>query len=297
MLVIDIVWRSPVKNEFVPGIASWDDSGEITTFTSLRSGSHLSWTIEGPRMCIGSRDSTGNNIRCPERRTVPMNGLRCGPCSAMDQLDPCIRCTGAICSASDTRKSRCQNSQYAVYLAVFKDQTLKVGVSTLGRVKTRWLEQGADFAGVISTADGGMSARKTEESIGHLTGITKQVRRGRKASTFTHSLDLSTARNLARSFLESNNILSSESSFVLEDLSPYYGLSEIDTPPRPWQFSAASRNAQHLVGDVVGVKGSLLVTRTGSAFIVTDIKQLIGYTLSLDPEATMIAQTGLLDFL
>jgi hypothetical protein len=296
MLVIDIVWRSPLKNEFVPGIASWDDSGEIPMFTSLLSGSHLSWTIEGPRMCIGSRDSTGNNVRCPERRAVPLKGLRCGPCSAMDQLDPCIRCSGASCSASDTRKSRCQNSQYAVYLAVFKDQTLKVGVSTLGRVKTRWLEQGADFAGVISTAHGGMSARQTEESIGHLTGIAKQVRGERKASTITQLLDLSTADNLARSFLESNDILPSESKFTLEDLSSYYGLSEVDTQPRLWRFVAGSRNSQHLVGDVVGVKGSHLVIRNGSAFTVTDIKQLIGYTLSLDPEATMIAQTGLLDF-
>jgi hypothetical protein len=297
MHVIDILWRSTAKNQFVPGIASWDDSEDTPMFTPLVADSHLSWTVEGPRRCIGSRDSAGKEIRCPERRVVPPDVVRCGPCSAMDQLDPCIRCSGSNCGASDDRKNRCQNSQYAVYLAVFKDQTLKVGVSTLGRVKIRWLEQGADFAGVISTVHGGMSARRSEESIGRLNGITKQVRGERKASTFTQSLDLSTADNLAHSFLESNGILPSESSFALEDLSPYYGLSEIDTQPMPWRLSNASRSPQHLVGDVLGVKGSLLVTTTGSALAVTDVKQLIGYTVSSNPEAMMIAQAGLLDFL
>jgi hypothetical protein len=201
------------------------------------------------------------------------------------------------CRASESRRKRCESSQYAVYLAIFKDQTLKVGVSTLNRVKTRWLEQGADFAGIISTVPDGMDARRLEDSLGHLTGVTKQVSGERKMSGFTQNLDYSTAESLAQSFFESNSAVPARPDFALEDLSAHYGLSEVDTQPRPWRFSSASRTAQHLVGDVVGVKGSLLVTRTGSAFTVTNLRQLLGYTISLDPEATMIAQAGLLDFL
>jgi len=184
-----------------------------------------------------------------------------------------------------------------VYIAVFKDQTLKVGVSTLGRAKTRWLEQGADFAGIISTANNGLEARRIEESLGHLAGATKQVSGQRKVSGITQHLDSSTAFNLAQSFLKSNNVTPPDSGFTLEDLSPYYGLSGIDAMPGSWRFSPESRITQHLVGDVRGVKGSLLVTSTGSSFTVTNLKQLIGYTITLNPDATMIAQAGLLDFL
>ena len=296
MLVIDVIWQTMDKNQFVPGIASWQGR-DTPDFVPLVTSSHLSWTIEGPRRCIGSRDASGHSIQCPEQSIVPANGLRCGPCTAMDQLDPCIRCKGADCKASESRRNRCQNSQYAVYIAVFKDQTLKVGVSTLGRAKTRWLEQGADFAGIISTANNGLEARRIEESLGHLAGATKQVSGQRKVSGITQHLDSSTAFNLAQSFLKSNNVTPPDSGFTLEDLSPYYGLSGIDAMPGSWRFSPESRITQHLVGDVRGVKGSLLVTSTGSSFTVTNLKQLIGYTITLNPDATMIAQAGLLDFL
>jgi len=297
MYVIDIIWRPVGQDQFAPGIASWPDHGESPVFFPLSAGSHVSWAIDGPKKCIGSRDPTGAHIRCPEQSIVSANRQRCGPCSATDQMGPCIRCRGTACDASESRISRCQNSEYAVYLAVFKDRTLKVGVSTLSRVKIRWLEQGADFAGVVSTTHGGMSARKIEDYLGHMTGITKQVRGERKASGLVQQLDIEQAHSIAKEFLASNNMTSSDSSFTLEDLSGYYGLSDVDTQPRPWRFSLALRSCQHLVGDVVGVKGSLLVTRTGSAFMATNLKQLIGYSVSVDPQAMMIAQTGLLDFL
>jgi hypothetical protein len=52
-----------------------------------------------------------------------------------------------------------------------------------------------------------------------------------------------------------------------------------------------------LLGDVVGMKGSLLVTRIGSAFTVADLKQLVGYMVLPDSPVKMVTQSGLLDYI
>ncbi|MHA2003273.1 MAG: hypothetical protein ACW960_04115 [Candidatus Thorarchaeota archaeon] len=47
----------------------------------------------------------------------------------------------------------------------------------------------------------------------------------------------------------------------------------------------------------MGMKGSLLVTRIGSAFTVANLTDLIGYELDDTSDVKVVSQTGLLDFL
>ncbi len=297
MHVTSVTWRPTENDAFEQGVLSWTGSEETPKFTRLFTGEKLSWTITGPRMCIGSRNEAGRLVPCPEHIVSRPRQVRCGPCAAVDSMDPCIRCTGIRCNASEERRTRCEETDYVLYLAVFNDQTLKVGVSTARRVKTRWVEQGADFATVLAEIQGGRAARRLEDLVGRRRGATKQVRSKRKIASLTEQLDYSVAEELAKRFSSSLVEVLPEHEVQLEDLSMHYNLDSLNARPLPWRKRSEPMDGMQLLGDVVGMKGSLLVTRIGSAFTVADLKQLVGYTVHPDLPVKIVTQSGLLDYI
>jgi len=296
MQLINVAWRPVGNDRFEPGITCWTDEKDVPGFTPLVPGKHVAWRVTGPRRCVGMRDARGSYVRCPESTVLSKDRTKCGPCSAMDEMDPCVRCDGRTCKASEERRIRCASPKYAVYLAVFKDQTLKVGVSTLDRLRLRWLEQGADFGGIITVVDGGFKARRLEDSFGRLPGATKQMRSGRKISWLLKPMPSDQAQELVNGFLSSNKLTEAGSSVALEDLSRHYCLSGLDSRPQRLQPSSMSTDSFGLLGDVVGLKGALLITKLGSIYNVTNLKQLIGYEVCEDAHMSLVAQSGLLDF-
>ncbi len=297
MHIISITWRPTENDAFEQGVLSWTGAEEPPKFTLLSPGDKLSWTIVGPGMCIGSRNRAGRLVLCPEHIVSSPGRVRCVSCAAVDSMDPCIRCTGRICNASEERRTRCEETDYVVYLAVFNDQTLKIGVSTTKRVRTRWVEQGADFAAVLAEIRGGRAARRLEDLIGRRRGATKQVRSQRKISGLMTQLDLTGAEGLAKRFISSLQEILPVHEVQLEDLSMYYNLDSLTARPLPWRKRSEPMDGMLLLGDVVGMKGSLLVTRIGSAFTVADLKQLVGYTVDSEAPVKMVTQSGLLDYI
>ncbi len=297
MHITGVTWRPTENDAFEQGVLSWTGAEETPTFTRLSPGDKLSWTIAGPRMCIGSRNEAGRLVPCPEHVVSPPRQVRCSLCAAVDSMNPCIRCTGRICNASEERRTRCEETDYVLYLAVFKDQTLKVGVSTARRVKTRWVEQGTDFAAVIAEIRGGRAARRLEDLVGRRSGATKQVRSKRKITNLMEQLDFSGAEELAKRFSSSLPRVLPEYEVQLEDLSMYYNLDSLNARPLPWRKRSEPMDGMQLLGAVVGMKGSLLVTRIGSAFTVADLKQLVGYTVHPDSPVKIVTQSGLLDYI
>ncbi len=297
MHIISVTWRPTENDAFEQGVLSWTGAEEPPRFTRLSPGEKLSWTIVGPRICIGSRNESGRLVPCPEHIVSRPGQARCGPCASVDSMDPCIRCTGRICNASEERRTRCEETDYVIYLAVFNDRTLKVGVSTARRVKTRWVEQGADFAAILAEIQGGRAARKLEDLIGRRSGATKQVRSKRKIANLMEQLDFSGAEEIAKRFLSSLPKVLPEYEVQLEDLSMNYNLDSLNARPLPWRKRSEPMDGMQLLGDVVGMKGSLLVTRIGSAFTVANLKQLVGYTVHPDSPVKIVTQSGLLDYI
>ena len=297
MHIISVTWRPTENDAFEQGVLSWTGAEEPPRFSRLSPGEKLSWTIVGPRICIGSRNESGRLVPCPEHIVSHPGQARCGPCASVDSMDPCIRCTGRICNASEERRTRCEETDYVIYLAVFNDRTLKVGVSTARRVKTRWVEQGADFAAILAEIQGGRAARKLEDLIGRRSGATKQVRSKRKIANLMEQLDFSGAEEIAKRFLSSLPKVLPEYEVQLEDLSMNYNLDSLNARPLPWRKRSEPMDGMQLLGDVVGMKGSLLVTRIGSAFTVANLKQLVGYTVHPDLPVKIVTQSGLLDYI
>jgi hypothetical protein len=297
MQVMRTLWRPTGPDTFESGLRIWPDESDTPEFLTLPSEYDVEWTIIGPKRCIGYLDSQGIPVRCPENSLVRRGMRRCGPCSAMDEMDQCIRCDGGYCRASEERKKRCLSTEYAVYLAVFNDGTLKIGVSSRSRVETRWVEQGADYGGVIGIIEGGLRARQIEHKLGARSDVKKQVRAERKAMHLLKPMSRERAQDIAQGFLDTVKEKEIESEIALQDLSNHYHIDSLNAEPQRWRSGRTPVKDLQLTGRVVGMKGSLLVTRIGSAFTVANLSELIGYSIDDASEVRMTAQTGLLDFL
>ncbi|TFG33356.1 DUF2797 domain-containing protein [Candidatus Thorarchaeota archaeon] len=296
MQIVDVIWNYINNTHFDSGIQIWREGDPNPGFLPLPKGKEVSWLLRGPKRCIGSVNESGRIVPCPENSLVFYSGQKCGPCSAVDIVDPCIRCDGRRCDAVEARKLQCESTDYVVYAVVFNDKTLKVGVSSKGRALIRWVEQGADYAGVLREIKGGRIARRVEDRIGRQQGVTKQVRSERKTRALLDALDLSEAEEIVQEFIDHARHLELDEDIHLQDLSKFYSLSRLETQPTPWRKRSEPIDGRAIVGKIVGMKGSLMVTSIESSLTVIDLRQIIGYSLNQDSDITLVSQTGLMDF-
>jgi hypothetical protein len=215
----------------------------------------------------------------------------------MDFFDACMRCDGKECTASAERRDSCKNARYAVYLALFGESAFKVGVSTLRRVQLRWIEQGADYGTVVRVVKDGREARRLESSLGKLSPLVKQVRSSRKVGELRSKVTTSKVKKALEDILESQTIIKKSDEMEVIDLSQHYGLDALDATPEMWFKNSEQVVGQKMLGEIVGAKGSLLVTRIAGTFKVVDLRRLVGYTISTDANIEISTQSGLDDFI
>ncbi|TFG31043.1 DUF2797 domain-containing protein [Candidatus Thorarchaeota archaeon] len=296
MQIVNVIWSYVDSSHFDSGVQIWREGDPNPGFLPLLKGREISWVIRGPKRCIGSVNESGKLIPCPENSLVFGSGQKCGPCSAIDIIDPCIKCDGRRCDAIEARRLQCESTDYVVYAVVFNDRTLKVGVSSKGRALIRWVEQGADFGAVLREIKGGRVARRVEDRMGRQQGVTKQVRSERKSRALLDTLDISGAEEVVREFVEHSKHLELDEDIHLQSLAKFYSLSKLDTRPTPWRKRSDPIDGRALIGTIVGMKGSLMVLAIESSLTVVDLRQIIGYSIDQDSDITLVTQTGLMDF-
>ncbi len=302
MHVLGIRWLHVDDQLYKHGIQVWSDEEEDRATKLLNRGTKITWTLLGPRRCIGYRDSQGRRQRCPERSLVRSGQKRCGPCSAMDFYDECVFCDGSICRASPERRDQCRDADYSVYGTVFGDGTLKVGVSVRGRLMIRWLEQGADVGAVLAEVRDGKRARALERLLSQHAYVTKSVRFGRKVDALTHSISLAEAKKMVQFVCDSNAFSEAfgKSGLQLQEprlqsLDSYYGLPHVDTVPNVWPAQRRGLHGQQVLGEILGMKGPLLLVETGRIITAINLKRLVGYTIDEESEVNYVSQSSLLE--
>lgn len=294
MHVVDTLWK-PEEGGYSSGLLVWNEEKEVE-FHQLNPGDKISWSIEGPRRCIGRRDSEHQLIPCPNEQQIT-NRRKCPDCALLDEVDPCVRCTGERCTASRERFERCKSSPYVVYLALFGQGIVKVGVSSAARFLTRWVEQGADYAAIIAKTVGGDTARRLESEIGKDPCVAKAISGSKKKASLLEVLDCGEACRVIESFRSSIECADCLDDIEVIDLQRYYKLDGLDAAPSSVLPSSSSIAGQQLFGTVLGMKGPLLVTFIGHSYSVINLKKLIGYKIETGIRSPIKAQAGLLDFI
>jgi hypothetical protein len=214
---------------------------------SLTPGTTLAYAL-GARQCAGAVDGT-THYSC-ENDGAPY-------CDQHASTWVCARCTGTCLKD----EMDCYE-EHAVYLAAFAPSTFKVGVTQTWRLETRLREQGADRAAHVHTVSNGRIARELEAEIaggerepGATVDLTDRVRVPEKIAGLHQPVDDAAWERLLDAF---DALGRSEFD---------YGL---DLDAQPVVETLAS-------GEVVGVKGRvLLLTNAGTTYAV-DLRELVGH--------------------
>ncbi|MGD0804187.1 MAG: DUF2797 domain-containing protein [Candidatus Bathyarchaeia archaeon] len=270
------------------------------TSLPLTPGSTLNFRIQPGRRCIGYHQHGGRVgpggwgllTPCPTS-SLARGGPQCPSCQARDSATPCIRCRGEACTADNQVQEACLGSRAFVYLAAFGGR-LKVGVTRENRFVTRWVEQGADAALRVLTGNGS-EVRRFEHIISTRLGVPGSVRVSVKASAFGGEDNMKQALKLLVENRERVHEIFSSSQRFDEDpwvLAPHYNMPTVKQKPILLKVD----DGLTVVGEVIGVKGQVLLLKGGEVLFVLGLSALLGRSIEFNSGGAR-SQVGLESFL
>ena len=253
------------------------------------------------KVCIGHSISKEKYHLCSNPTNVQYT--RCYNCEQND-FEKCFLLCDATkpygnCVQNPLAYEYCVSHSCSVYLALIANN-VKIGVS-FNPLK-RWINQGADIAIEIFKAENGLEARKIEKEISLKLGIPQTIRKTQKVRKLNYDISrpLPEFRDLKDKVVEyledtDYNLQDSPLLYKETDLSNYYGkIPSLTVNPI---LNEIGRTNQ-ISGDLVGVKGKLVVTKVNSSYYVTNLSKIIGHLISFsDVPLKLKGQKSLSDFL
>lgn len=212
---------------------------------TLSKGRELDLEVINQRRCTGFHSAPGNHAPCPEFRKIK-SGSQCGECRGKDIYTDYRR--GSSGKGLD--------AEFSVYLAQCGEK-VKVGVTKSSRLKTRWKEQGANYAAEIFSGLTADEALEKEKKISG-NGITERIRKEEKIGASDEKI-----------------------SKVLDDLDLEAGVEQISEPlncskiVRKGRFPSPIKRVQ---GQIISNGSICLAASSGKCVIKAEQKALEGFT-------------------
>jgi len=268
----------------------------------LEPGSHLSFKVLKKRFCIGfarlssktyekfALDSWKELSPCPHGTEVK-RGIRCRRCTLSDVTRVCYLCSGEECHAPPETRRVCEERVAYVYLASFGEERIKAGVSQGRRIQKRWIEQGADVARRVLVGNG-REVRRFEKRIQDELGALRQVKAEQKINVMKSNLDLGKPVRLLNVLEGKVHEKFPEAHHFHEEpqiLSPYYLLHNLDRRPLELKI----REGLEVSGQVLGVKGPILLLKAMDLPLAIDLNRLIGRKIDTEDVSLTKVQAGL----
>jgi len=219
---------------------------------------------------------------------------KCEDCKKKEDYFPCQFCNGFNCVRFSPEKIENCDAEHMVYLALFSEEIVKVGVSRISRGKARQFEQGSHMSRIFAQGISGVQARRIETNLTK-AGFPDKIPATQKRNILFPEISEENAKNLleekyqfAREYIIS--MMPEMKKFLVEnevwDLRSFYaGTNE--------QFEALKMSSKPVhflemkAGDSVGgflrmVKGSYLIIETPTELVSILAKDLIGKECSFD---------------
>lgn len=281
----------------------------------------LDWSDGEPRLRIRGRDGAASelidliglrlNYRADAKTTrrclghVPWRSDRSGhnyvDCSSKpeDGKRLCSRCAGAEGAFAanlhhahtrgageiDPAVARHLQAPNHLYLAAFRDGSIKIGTSTERRLTKRLSEQGAWMARIVARASDGYAVREIEDRVTEELDIGQTVNVTRKLRGLVNPVaDSDLAADLGAAVGEVHELLDVVSDKRLAASTTAWTNPRADNPAfvRTHRYPLDLANGTHDF-EVIDACGPVVaLTRTGSSDVfVTSLKPLFGLTLPL----------------
>jgi hypothetical protein len=159
------------------------DDGPATLVDAVGLALNYRLDAEPERQCIGSRSPKRNSGSYRDCRNRPQPGERvcvtCAVTNAEFAADLHHAHTRDRASIDRAVLDHLQQPNH-LYLAAFRDGSLKVGTSTARRIATRLTEQGAWQAVEVASVEDGFAVRRLEDLVTDKLGLPQSVAMSRK---------------------------------------------------------------------------------------------------------------------
>ena len=249
----------------------------------LSPGEDLHLRISEEKKCIGHSINKQEYYLC--NKSVENQYNRCYSCEQQDFEKCFLFCDASKpfgnCTQNPAAYEYCKNHPCSVYIALIAND-VKVGVS-FNPLK-RWINQGADVATEVIRAKNGFEARSLEKDISTDLQISQTIRKTTKAKKI--NFDLSKSIGDFRVIVEDVKSYVGKSGYEAEisellhkevTLSSYYGnIPSLESNP----IQNEIEKTLQITGQIVGVKGKLLVTKVKNSFYVTNLTKIIGHLMT-----------------
>jgi hypothetical protein len=179
-------------------------------------------------------------------------------CSKCGAPDPCVICRG---DCSMQIKKCCIS--HSVYLAIFAPGLIKVGVTKTARLETRLMEQGADIGFELTRLPDGEAARKLERSMA--ATMTDKVSFYEKLNSVNKKVSEKSITKVYREHL------------VLSEFKFSYFKKDLHSMP----IVINLKEGMALNGNVLGIKGQVLVIEKRSTAYAINLDSLLGYDIEI----------------
>lgn len=238
------------------------------------------------KYCIGYPDTEDNLISC-ETASRTLRGNQCDECIKKDVLSRCTYCKGECVNTGAL--TYCETTPHFVYLAAFTGDFIKVGTTSVKRIKTRLLEQGANYARVIAKTPSQGLAKRIEEHV--KTTFSIPDKRNKKIKLESIDPNFRTSDFIAildRKSAEINDKQGKFSEFFLrtpQDFDFYSGYATllrgsgitkigIEEPRRGEKFGVEGR--------IVSPKGEFMILDNNNAVFAVNLGSRVGSLLTKD---------------
>ena len=210
-----------INNPFYLTAVSWQNQQPVLRFQAQQDNSTTLVEAQNlflrfrvitnqPRRCIGATKRTEEGSSHQECESEPTSGRYCDKCQTVENVN-------AANMHQAHRRGRAEIDKtmtayllhpHRLYLAAFRDGSIKVGTTRGSSGHTRLIEQGAWVATYVAEVEDGFAVRELEDEITEQLGVTQAVDTRRKILGHLHHLsDQELAQRLSQLSNETENVL------------------------------------------------------------------------------------------
>jgi hypothetical protein len=299
--IINTGWKfKPTIKPYIAYITKKSTTPEILEL-EVDSPLTIQVTENEPKFCVGFTNDDGEHVPCPTAEMIPLNKTQCQACSLNEFFICRSYCMGDFCNpSSEIAKAHCWKTPAYVYIT-FVGGRLKIGTST--NPIRRWIGQGSD-AGLTIASGVGLDPRALEQHLSTALSLPLAIRITQKFKQIgipINKNDITQQIETALKQIYSSETIKSKILIPQKDLEPikflddYYGnISQLKARPL---VEKLTNKGLLISGNIVGVKGSILVLKNNETYYATNLNSLIGLHQELKNEVVEIkGQKSLFDF-
>lgn len=250
-------------------------------------GLHLNYRIdETPtRYCVGHHSQSAGYVDCtsrPEERSRTCTSCSVAEAIFASQLHHAHTEPSRVTDSAMTEHFQQPN---VLYLAAFRDGSVKIGTSTSVRSEKRLLEQGAWQAQIVAEASDGYAVRIAEDLVTSQLHIPQSVSASRKLKGLGSPLsDTDISNRLGPLAVEVNHLLTEQNDNRIVVTSTKWSNPAQDRPiwddVRTYPLDARTGAHDLEIRDIVGRMVAAQRTGTDDIFAI-DLQRLYGLELNI----------------